>query len=129
MLTKLVAFFTIAFFLSSCGAMFGNKKQKVKINSNIENARLYVDGLGAGFTPGEIELINGADPLLMLKKQGYKDVYMTFDRVFKFSPNEEDTKWCAVSMIFLIIGPLIDLATDSCWIGYKKNYFIAMNAN
>ena len=35
--------FFICIFLTSCGAMFNSKKQKVMIDSNIHNAKIYIN--------------------------------------------------------------------------------------
>jgi hypothetical protein len=113
--------------LASCGAMFNSKKQKVMIDSNIHNAKIYIDGKDVGVTPQQIELLTSDEPNIRLEKEGYRNQYTYIDKGFKFSANSSDTKWCVISiLLWFPVGSLIDFATDSCFVGYKTSYFIEM---
>ena len=58
---------------------------RVRINSDVEGAEVYIDGQKIGTTPTEIALSNAIweDPDVVLKKEGYKDLHTNVKKEVK----------------------------------------------
>ena len=58
---------------------------RVRINSDVEGAEVYIDGQKVGTTPTEIALSNAVweDPDVVLKKDGYKDLHTNVNKEVK----------------------------------------------
>ena len=70
-ITKLSAILLFLVLVTSCVS-----STRVVINSNVEGATVYIDGVEVGTTPVEVQLSNAIweDPDIVLKKEGYHDL-------------------------------------------------------
>ncbi|MCH6234201.1 PEGA domain-containing protein [Cognataquiflexum rubidum] len=118
---KTIGRFTIISFLllaSSCATVFTGSKQTVQINSNIQGARIQVNGEDMGVTPAAIKLKKGKDgQVISLVNYGYET------KIF-----QPETKMNLISIANLIniFGWGIDAVTGALWKYDKKPYLIEM---
>ena len=58
---------------------------RVRISSDIEGAEVYIDGEKVGTTPTQVKLSNAvwSSPDVILKKDGYKDLYTELKKEVK----------------------------------------------
>lgn len=60
--------------LSGCGTVFSGTNQTVTVNTNVERAKVYVNGMPACSTPCAVDLNrSNVNTTLILKKDGYEE--------------------------------------------------------
>lgn len=92
----------ISFFLQSCSSIINGTTQQISVNSNVQGAQVYVDGVTLGTTPLINARIKRKDTsFLVVKKEGYKDYQQTLQTKF------DNWFWGNI-----IIGGLVGSTTD-----------------
>ncbi|MGN1078663.1 MAG: PEGA domain-containing protein [Alphaproteobacteria bacterium] len=67
--------FAWSLLLSGCGTIFSGTQQSVTINSNVQEAKVYVNGMPSCTTPCAVNLKRASsNAFIILKKEGYIDV-------------------------------------------------------
>lgn len=67
--------FAWSLLLSGCGTIFSGTQQSVTINSNVQEAKVYVNGMPSCTTPCAVNLKRASsNAFIILKKEGYLDV-------------------------------------------------------
>ena len=62
------------FLLSGCGTVFSGTQQSVTVSTNVEQAKVYVNGMPMCSTPCAVDLKRSSGNMfIMLKKEGYVD--------------------------------------------------------
>lgn len=60
--------------LSGCGTIFSGTQQNVTFNSNVPEAKVYVNGMPVCSTPCAVDLKRSqSNVIVMLKKDGYEN--------------------------------------------------------
>lgn len=111
----------ILFFTTSCATIFTGSKQSVHIDSNVQGARIQVNGVDRGVTPATIKLSKGKDgQVIALSNYGYET------KIF-----QPGTGMNLISIInlFNIFGWGIDAVTGALWKYDQKQYTLEMEAN
>lgn len=61
--------------LSACGTIFSGTQQSITINSNISDAKVYINGMPVCSTPCAVDVKRSqSNVFIMLKKDGYENV-------------------------------------------------------
>ena len=90
--------------MQSCATVFTGTTDKVHITSHPEGAKIQINGIDMGTTPALVSLKRNQDPIVVLKKEGFRDKTFTPTKAFN-----------AISIINLgnVLGWVIDLATGA----------------
>lgn len=111
MKTSLYIFLTIALFsllFTSCSTIFNGDKSDVRISSNPNDARIFVNGLEIGKTPAVLKLKRGDRHIIEVKKEGYQTL--------RLETSNTITGWFWGNIICGgILGIVIDLATGNAY--------------
>lgn len=60
--------------LSGCGTIFSGTQQNITINTNVPDAKVYVNGMPSCSTPCAVDIRRSqGNVVVMLKKKGYND--------------------------------------------------------
>lgn len=98
-----ILFITVgAFILQGCSSIINGTTQQVSVNSNVQGAEVFIDGVTLGTTPLINARIKRKDSsFLVVKKEGYKDYQQTLQTRF------DNWFWGN-----LIIGGVVGSTTD-----------------
>lgn len=79
MFKKIIFGITLSVFLVSCASIVKGTKQTITINSNVDGATVYLDGIMVGTTPfvGDIKKNKAA---LTIQKEGYKTYTLSLSK-------------------------------------------------
>ncbi len=69
---KTISALVICTMLASCATLTGSTKHKVHINSNIEGAKITIEGVGTYTTPAVVKLRGRPSYVITVKKECYK---------------------------------------------------------
>lgn len=94
--------------LSSCATIINGTNQDVSIKSNVQGARIYIDGKDYGETPGEIDLVRDKTYALEVRAPGYASYHQKLD-------GRLSAWWGCNLFIGGPIGLLLDLCVGSAW--------------
>lgn len=107
-------------FLSGCGTVFSGTNQTVSVNSNVPEAKVYVNGMPNCSTPCVIDLNrSNTNTTLILKKEGYED--FVFILKSQFNP----TSLINLTMVYswttdFISGGVWRYAPDAVYVEMEK---------
>lgn len=94
--------------LSGCASIINGRTQKVNIQSNVPNARIFINGEDQGTTPNKVRLKRRSHYEVVIRAKGY-------------SPYRETLRSRLSGMLFWnipftgAIGGGIDFLTRACW--------------
>lgn len=61
--------------LSACGTIFSGTQQSITVNSNVSDAKVYINGMPVCSTPCAVDIKRSqSNMFIMLKKDGYENV-------------------------------------------------------
>ncbi len=104
----LLLFTFFSFFVVSCSSIFNGSKDRVKVNSTPNEARIFVNGLEVGKTPAILELKRGEKHIIEVKKEGFQ--------TFHVETTKDITGWFWGNLLCGgVIGIIIDLATGNAY--------------
>lgn len=104
--------------MTGCATMFGDSNNKsVKVNSNVENASIYVDGHYYGSTQTGTMMINldgGENHSITVKKPGYRSVTIPVNR------EVQGVYYLNIPLLFFfiipgVVGFVVDSTTDNMY--------------
>ena len=97
----IVLLILVSIFLNGCATIMTGTSQPVSINSNVEGAKVYVDGFFKGETPVSFDLSTKAHHTIKIEAEGY-------------SPYVETIRKKASGWVWgnVFIGGLIGLGVD-----------------
>ncbi|SMD44130.1 PEGA domain-containing protein [Aquiflexum balticum DSM 16537] len=108
----------VLFLSTSCATLFTGSKQSVQINSNVQGARIQVNGVDKGVTPATIKLKKGKDgQVISLANYGYET---------KILQPETGMNLISIINLFNIFGWGIDAVSGALWKYDQKQYMIEM---
>ncbi len=115
--TKLVAVFSLMFLVTNCASIIDGSEQLVSVNSNIQGAEVYVNGLLVGKTPfsGKIKKKNNSQ--VRIQKEGYTTQTITMSTSLPVS------FWGNVISGGLL-GSTTDYASGAAYEYSPNNYFL-----
>lgn len=103
-----ISLLAIPFMVSSCATIVNGTTQEVTVKSNVQGARVYVNGIDKGTTPNGITLERSEDYTLEVRAPGF----VTHQEKLESSISG----WLAGNLVIGgILGIAIDLCTGSCW--------------
>lgn len=117
---RLLAPVLLLLWLTGCATLFTGTKDNVTFNTKPEGAQVLINGIPRGFTPATIQIERpgfGATNLVVIKKEGYKDISFAITKSFN-----------AISIInlALIFGWAIDAVSGSIMKNDPTNYDLSM---
>lgn len=96
-----LAFGLVALVGSGCASIISGSKQQISVNSNINNAEVYLDGELLGKTPLTLKVKRGKEGPLVVKADGYED--------YSFAINKSIN---SVFWVNILIGGTLGSSTD-----------------
>lgn len=107
--------------LSACGTLFSGTNQTLTVNSNVDHAKVYVNGMPICSTPCAIDLNrSNTNATLIFKKDGYEDM------VFILKSQFNQIALANLTMVYswttdFISGGVWQYAPDSVYVEMEKS--------
>lgn len=114
MKTKLIGCLLVCLYLMSCATLFKGTHEQVNINSEPQNADVYINGVFKGETPISIKLESKETYTIEYKKKGYKTEVRNIT-------NHVGAGWVVLDVIGGLVPVIVDAATGSWYYLDQKN--------
>ena len=111
---SIMVLITFVFMLSNCATIFKGEYRDVRINSEPDNAQVYVNGEFQGRTPLKLELRPDESYTIEFRREGYN----TQVRQIK---NKIGVGWVVLDVICGIVPVLVDALTGA-WYDFDQRY-------
>jgi hypothetical protein len=115
---SLVILIAFVFMLSNCATIFKGEYRKVRINSEPDEARVYINGVYQGRTPLKLELRPDESYTIEFRREGYK----TEVRHIK---NKIGWGWVVLDVVCGVVPVLVDALTGA-WYDLDQRYVNAI---
>lgn len=107
----------VVMMLSSCATVFTGTKQMVSVDSNVAEAKVYIDNRLVGTTPLVVELKKHDAKLIRVEKDGFTSKSVPLDSEYNY-----------VSLINVFWDySTTDLITGAAWEYSPDNYYVELN--
>lgn len=111
-----------AFVLQGCSSIINGTTQQVSVNSNVQGAEVFIDGVTLGTTPLINARIKRKDSsFLVVKKEGYKDYQQTLQTRF-------DNWFWGNLIIGGVVGSTTDLVSGTTHLLDPNTLYIQLEA-
>ena len=101
---------SMLFVLAGCSTIIRGSKQTISTNSEPMGAVVLLNGVARGTTPVSVELPRNGIHTITIRKDGYEDIVISFDRQF-----EAGTTIIGNLFSWSLIGVVVDLASGSAY--------------
>lgn len=102
----------VAYF-ASCATLFKGTTQDVHFNSNLQKARVIVNGMDMGETPVALKLETKKTYTVVFRAEGYKPKSYTIS-------NRVGAGWIVLDVFTGLVGVIVDAATGA-WYSLDQN--------